>query len=191
MQLADPAPTGATQARSNSARLSEPTADCCTAGAPTFCRLSAKGHSVPGLPTQPPAGQNVRHPAARRMHALPVPGLPTQPPAGQNVRHPAARRMHALPVPGLPTQPPAGQNVRHPAARRMHALPVPGLPTQLTAGQNVRHPAARRMHALRPPINSAQNVRAPQALRHLGYYRRNRSCENPPWSKPGRAAGAC
>jgi hypothetical protein len=165
MQLADPAPTGATQARSNSARLSEPTADCCTAGAPTFCRLSAKGHSVPGLPTQPPAGQNVRHPAARRMHALPVPGLPTQPPAGQNVRHPAARRMHAL--------------------------PVPGLPTQLTAGQNVRHPAARRMHALRPPINSAQNVRAPQALRHLGYYRRNRSCENPPWSKPGRAAGAC
>jgi hypothetical protein len=39
-------------------------------GAPTFCRLSAWGHSVPSSPSKALAGQHVRLPPARRMHPL-------------------------------------------------------------------------------------------------------------------------
>jgi hypothetical protein len=104
------------------------------------------------------AGQHVRHPAARRMHAL---------------RHgaPACRSADILSAVGRGTfchpssaKRLAGQHVRHPAARRMHALRHrsadilsavgegtfchPSSAKRL-AGQYVRHPAARRMHALR------------------------------------------
>ena len=39
-------------------------------GAPTFCRLSAWGHSVPSSPSKALAAQHVRLPPARRMHPL-------------------------------------------------------------------------------------------------------------------------
>jgi hypothetical protein len=67
------------------------------------------------------SAQNARAPCPESSHAVP---------AGQNVRHPAARRARA-PCPESSRAAPAGQNVRHPAARRMHALRTSDFPNFL------------------------------------------------------------
>jgi hypothetical protein len=130
-------------------------------GAPTSCRLSAKGHAVPSvIPCSPRRTECL---AARRMHALRPPLRRRESEREKERRYSVGCRQRDILSRVIPRSPrrtgcppsSSAQNARAPCPEFSRAVP---------AGQDVRHPAARRMHALRPPPRNSQNTHAPISL---------------------------